>query len=112
MEIWAEIAKNTMVLPNLVFVTGEGYGLASTVLRWSGVNTLLPALVASLQSRGRRLEIYCVIEIPRAISRNSARERSHTFTHIVRERKGLRTCGFRHRMQQALHFRMMSVTQL
>ena len=36
-EIWAEIAKNMMVLPNLVFVTGEGYGLASTVSRWSGV---------------------------------------------------------------------------
>ena len=110
-EIWAEIAKNATVLANLVFVTGESYGLASTVSRWSGVNTLFLALVASLQSCGRRLEIYCVIEIPRAISRNSACGRSRTFTHIVRERKGLRTCGFRHRMQQALRFRMIFVTQ-
>ena len=100
-----------MVLANLVFVTGESYGLASTVWRWSSVNTLLLALVASLQSCGRRLDIYCVIEIPRAISRNSARGRSRTFTHIVRERKGLRTCGIHHRMQQALRFRMISVTQ-
>ena len=47
-EIWAEIAKNAMVLANLLFVTGESYGLASTVSCWSGVNTLLVALVASL----------------------------------------------------------------
>ena len=100
-----------MVLANLVFVIGESYGLASTVSRRSGVNTLLLALVASLQSCGRRLEIHCVIEIPRAISLNSARGRSRTFTHIVRERKMLRTCGFRRRMQQALRFRMISVTQ-
>ena len=100
-----------MVLPNVVFVTGEGYDLASTVSRWSGVNTLLPALVVSLQSRGHRLEIYCVIEIPRAISQNSTRGRLRTFMHIVREWKGLQTCGFRHRMQQVLRFRMISVTQ-
>ena len=111
LEIWAEIAKNAIVLANLLFVTGESYGLASTISRWSGVNTLLLALVASLQSCGRRLEIYCVIEIPRAISWNSACGRSRTFTHRVRERKGLRTCGFRHRMQQASRFRMISVTQ-
>ena len=97
-EIWAEIAKNAMVLANLVFVTGENYGLTSTVWRWSCVNTLHLALVASLQSCGRRLDIHCVIEIPCAISRNSARGMSRTFTHIVRERKGLRTYGFRHRM--------------
>ena len=78
-----------MVLANLVFIKGERYGLASTISCWSGVNTLLLALVASLQSCGRRLEIYYVIEIPRAISQNSARGRSCTFMHIVRELKGL-----------------------
>ena len=31
--ICTEIAKNTMVLANLLFVTGESYGLVSTVSR-------------------------------------------------------------------------------
>ena len=97
-EIWAEIAKNAMVLANLVYITGESNGLASTVWHWSCINMLLLALVASLQSCGRRLDIHCVIEIPHAISRNSACGRSCTFTHIVSEQKGLRTCGFRHRI--------------
>ena len=74
-----------MVLANLLFVTGESYGLASTISRWSSVDTLLLALVASIQSCGHRLYMYCIIEIPRAISGNNGR--LHTFTHRVQEQK-------------------------
>ena len=112
-NLWirAEIAKIAIVLANLLCIAGENYGLASTFLRWSGVDLPLLALVASLRSCGRRLGIYCVIEIPRTISRNNARARSRTLMCIVRERKWLRTCGFRYHTQQALRFRTISVTQ-
>ena len=107
----AHIAKNSTLLVILLFVTGENHAFASTFSRWSGVDFPLLALAASLPSCGRRLRLYYVIEIPRAISRNNARVRLRTFRRIVLERKGLRTCGFRQRLQQAYRFRMICVTQ-
>ena len=64
-----EIGKN---LVKLFFVTDENYDVASAFSRWSGVNLLLLALTASLQSCGHCLRIYCTIEIPRTISQNYA----------------------------------------
>ena len=107
----AEIRKNSTVLAKLLFVTSENYGVASAFSRWSGVDSPLLALAASFRSCGRRLRMYCVIEIPRAIFRNNARGSTYTFTRIVRGGKGLRTCGFRHRIQRALRFRTICVTQ-
>ena len=104
----AKIGKNLTALTKLLFVTGENYGVASAFSRWSGVDSPLLALAASLRSCGRRHRIYCVIEIPRAIYAHGS---THTFTRIIRRRKGLRTCGFQHLMQQALHFQKICVTQ-
>ena len=64
----AHIAKNSTLLVILLFVTGENHAFASIFSRWSGVDLPLLALAASLPSCGRRLRLYCVIEIPRAIS--------------------------------------------
>ena len=88
-EMHVEKVKNAVLLANLLFVTGESYGLSSTFSRWSGVDSPLLALAASLCSCGRCRGVYCVIEIPRAISRDNAHGRSRTFTRIVLERKGL-----------------------
>lgn len=60
------IAKTSMLLVFVLFVTGENY----PSLHWSGVDFLLLALVASLQSYGRRLCLHCIIEIPHTISQN------------------------------------------
>ena len=84
-----EIVKYAVLLANLLFVTGASYGLASTFSRWSGVDPPLLALAGSLRSCGRCRGVYCVIEIPRVISRNNARGRTRAFTRIVLERKGL-----------------------
>ena len=62
------------------FITSENYGVASAFSRWSEVDSLLLALAASIRSCGRRLRMYCVIEIPHAISRNNARGSTYTFT--------------------------------
>ena len=85
----AEIRKNSTVLAKLLFVTSENYGVASAFSRWSGVDSPLLALAASFRSCGRRLRMYCVIEIPHVISRNNARRSTYTFTRIVRGGKGL-----------------------
>ena len=47
-----EIVKNAVLLANLLFVTGESYGLGSTFSRWSGVDSPLLALAMSLRSCG------------------------------------------------------------
>ena len=60
-----------MILVKLLCVTNEIHGFASSFSRWSDFDPQLLALVASLQSCGRRLRIYCVIEIIRTISRNN-----------------------------------------
>ena len=107
----AKIGKNLTVLTKLLFVTGENYSVVSAFWRWSGVDSPLLALVASRRSCGRRHRVYCVIEIPCAISQNNAHGSTHTFTCIIWRRKGLRTCGFQHRMQRALRFQKICVTQ-
>ena len=93
----AHIAKNSTLL------VIENHAFVSTFSRWSGVDLPLLALAVSLPSCGHRLRLYCVIEIPRAISRNNACVRVRTFRRIVLERKGLQTCGFRQRIKNVTH---------
>ena len=109
--ICAYIPKNSMVLANIVYDTGENYNLVSTFSRWNEVDLPLVAPAASPRSCGRCLRVYCVIKFPHAISRNNAHGRARALLRTALERKQLRRCGFLRCMQRALRFRTIRVTQ-